>query len=69
MLVFVAIDTDWTTVDDGRVPARRPRRLGEALLEPYVLPFEIASVLLVVAMIGAIMLVASPEDEAEDALA
>ncbi len=31
--------------------------IGKALLDPYALPFEVASVLLVVAMVGAIILV------------
>ena len=43
--------------------------LGRALLKTWVLPFEIASVLLTAALIGSIMLVRSPEEEAEDALA
>ena len=46
---------------------RRPRfsttarALGEAFLKPYVVPFEVASVLLMTAMIGAIVL--SREDD------
>jgi NADH:ubiquinone oxidoreductase subunit 6 (subunit J) len=31
--------------------------IGEALLDKYVLPFEIASVILLAAMVGAIVLV------------
>jgi NADH-quinone oxidoreductase subunit J len=59
-VVFVALETDW------RVAARGPfestaTEIGEALVSPYVLPFEIASVLLVVAMIGAIVLVREEE--------
>lgn len=42
--------------------------LGRALLSTWVLPFQLASVLLTAALIGAIMLVRSPEEEAEDAL-
>ncbi len=63
-LGFVAIDTDWSI-------ANRPgfgetaSAIGEALLDKYVLPFEIASVLLLVAMLGAIILV-RPEGVAED---
>jgi NADH-quinone oxidoreductase subunit J len=53
--IFVAYDTDW-------VIANRPaftttaRAIGDAFLEPYVVAFEVASVLLVTAMIGAIIL-------------
>ncbi len=55
-VVLVAIQTDW------REASRPPfdstaAAIGEALVKPFVLPFEIASVLLVVAMIGAIVLV------------
>jgi NADH:ubiquinone oxidoreductase subunit 6 (subunit J) len=55
-VTFVVIETDW------REASREPfegtaAAIGEALLSPFVLPFEIASVLLVAAMIGAIVLV------------
>ena len=43
--------------------------LGEALLTTWVLPFEMASVLLTAALVGAIMLARTPQEEAEDALA
>ncbi len=39
--------------------------IGESLLDKYVLPFEIASVLLLVAMMGAIVLV-RPEGATEE---
>jgi NADH:ubiquinone oxidoreductase subunit 6 (subunit J) len=39
--------------------------IGEALLSKYVLPFELASVLLLVAMLGAILLV-RPEGSVEE---
>ena len=42
--------------------------LGEAMLTTWVLPFEIASVLLTAALVGSIMLVRSPEEEAQDFL-
>jgi NADH-quinone oxidoreductase subunit J len=56
VIVFAAVDTEWAKTDDGRFETTA-RQLGAALLEPYVLPFEVASVLLVVAMVGAIILV------------
>ena len=39
--------------------------IGEALLDKYVLPFEMASVLLLVAMLGSILLV-RPEGTKEE---
>jgi NADH-quinone oxidoreductase subunit J len=57
VIVFAALKTPWaTTADDDRFPTTA-RAIGNALLDPFVLPFEVASVLLVVAIIGAIVLV------------
>jgi NADH:ubiquinone oxidoreductase subunit 6 (subunit J) len=56
VLIFVALDTDWNTATRGPF-TETAAAIGEALLDPFVLPFEIASVLLVAAMIGAIVLV------------
>ena len=57
VIIFVALKTDWATVsDDGRFQTTAAE-IGRALLDPFVLPFEVASILLVVAMVGAIMLV------------
>jgi NADH:ubiquinone oxidoreductase subunit 6 (subunit J) len=64
IVVFVIIDTDWRIADRGAFPATAAS-LGEAFLKPYVVPFEVASVLLMTAMIGAIVL--TKEDEGEDA--
>lgn len=64
-LIFVAIDTGWTIADrDGFDETASV--IGEALLDKYVLPFEIASVLLLVAMLGAIVLVRPESAEKED---
>jgi NADH-quinone oxidoreductase subunit J len=62
VIVFVALKTDWTKADDERFETTAAE-IGRALLDPYVLPFEVASVLLVVAMVGAIMLVRPSEEE------
>jgi len=67
VFLFVIHDTAWQTTEDAYQLG--PRELGTALLETWVLPFEIASVLLTAAMVGAIMLTRSPEEEAEDGLA
>ena len=45
-----------------------PDEVADALFGPFVFPFELASVLLLVAMIGAIVVARAPsDDEAEDA--
>ena len=63
-LGFVAIDTDWV-ISDREGFEETASVIGEALLDKYVLPFEIASVLLLVAMLGAIILV-RPETPTEE---
>ena len=55
-VAFVAIETEWRVVTGSSFESTTTE-IGEALLSPFVLPFEIASVLLVAAMIGAIVLV------------
>jgi NADH-quinone oxidoreductase subunit J len=60
VVAFVAYDTDWHISDRGAFTTTAAS-LGEAFLKPYVVPFEIASVLLMTAMIGAIVL--TREDE------
>lgn len=64
VIIFVVYDTNWSTV--AASPGLTGRELGDALLSTWVLPFQIASVLLTAALVGAIMLIRSPEEEAED---
>jgi NADH:ubiquinone oxidoreductase subunit 6 (subunit J) len=52
----VAVATDWSEATAGPL-SETAAAIGEALLDKYVLPFEIASVLLLAAMVGAIVLV------------
>jgi NADH-quinone oxidoreductase subunit J len=61
-LVFVALKTEWAKVEGDRFDTTAAA-IGEALLDPFVLPFEVASVVLTVAMIGAIILVRGSEGE------
>ena len=63
-VIFVAVDVDWKVLADLDVE-RFPTTVGtvgELLLGRYLLAFEVASVLLLTALIGAILLV--QEDEA-----
>ena len=62
VIIYAALDTDWRTVGDAGFSAGTARLIGAALLDPFALPFEVASVLLVVAMIGAIVLVHAGEE-------
>jgi len=63
VLVFVAYDTNWQ-LSGREAAATTARSLGEAFLKPYVVPFEVASVLLLTAMIGAIVLTREDADDA-----
>ncbi len=62
IIVFVAYDTDWPIAGREGFSATAAS-LGRAFLKPYVVPFEVASVLLMTAMIGAILLTKEEEDE------
>lgn len=64
-LGYAAIDTEWV-ISDREGFEETASVIGEALLDKYVLPFEIASVLLLVAMLGAIVLV-RPDASVEEA--
>ncbi len=61
---LVSLDTDWTVVERGGFE-ETASAIGESLLDKYVLPFEMAAVLLLVAMLGAIVLV-HPEGTEEE---
>lgn len=55
VLAAIVIRNAWP-VAAGEVPADAIQRLGTDFVRPYAVPFEVASVLLVVAMIGAIII-------------
>ncbi len=61
---LVSLDTDWSVVERGGFE-ETTSAIGEALLDKYVLPFEMAAVLLLVAMLGSILLV-HPEGAEEE---
>ena len=62
VIVFVAYNTSWQLSDRGAFPTTAAS-LGQAFLKPYVVPFEVSSVLLMTAMIGAIVLTKEDDDE------
>ena len=64
VIIFVALKTDWSTIPKGPAPfTQTATQIGNALLDPFVLPFEVASVVLVVAMVGAIIMVRPSSEE------
>ena len=60
-LVVVFLNTDWRLAGDNP-PAGTTKALADSLFNSFVLPFEIASVLLLAAVIGAIVLAREPNE-------
>jgi NADH-quinone oxidoreductase subunit J len=56
ILTVTAFQTRWM-VGSGRVPSPTTREIGQHFLSQYLLPFEAASILLLVALMGAAMIV------------
>lgn len=56
LLIRVAFITPWPLPGPEPVGEDATIRIGEHLFSDYLLPFELASVLLLIAMIGAIVL-------------
>ena len=56
VLVPAVLQTQWA-VGSGRPPAPTTKEIGKLFMGPYLLPFEAASILLLVALMGAAMIV------------
>ena len=56
LLFRVDLTTNWSTPGPTAIGEEATERIGEHLFTDYLLPFELASVLLLMAMIGAIVL-------------
>ncbi len=63
-MIFVALDTNWA-ISEREGFEDTATAIGDLLLDKYALPFEIASVLLLSAILGAILLV-RPEGAEEE---
>ncbi|MEA3336573.1 MAG: NADH-quinone oxidoreductase subunit J [Chloroflexota bacterium] len=55
LLVIVLLQINWPVIEDSVSPTAIAD-IGEALVNSYVVPFEVVSVLLLVALVGAIMI-------------
>ena len=64
VLLFVLYDANRNVTNVE--PGLSAEVLGSALLSVWVLPFELASVLLTAALVGALMIVRRQEDEEGD---
>jgi NADH-quinone oxidoreductase subunit J len=60
ILAATAVRTDWATAE--RPPAPTTKEIGRLFMGQYLLPFEAASVLLLVALVGAAMIVRRRRD-------
>ena len=56
LLLRVSISTKWNPPGPTSIGEEATERIGEHLFTDYLLPFELASILLLMAMIGAIVL-------------
>jgi len=61
ILTATAIRTEWAT-GAGRPPAPTTAEIGTQFMGPYLLPFEAASILLLVALMGAALIVRRRKD-------
>jgi NADH:ubiquinone oxidoreductase subunit 6 (subunit J) len=55
-LIWVFWETDWNVSQQLPVVETTASKIGELLLTNYLLPFEVASIILLVALIGAAMI-------------
>jgi NADH:ubiquinone oxidoreductase subunit 6 (subunit J) len=62
VLLYVVITTTWQ-VSPAAPPADAIAALGKAFMSTYVLPFEVASVLLLMALVGAIIIAREEKPE------
>ena len=61
VLTAIAVQTQWAT-GAPRAPASTTRAIGELFMGQFLLPFEAASILLLVALMGAAMIVRRKKD-------
>ncbi|HEX2570208.1 MAG TPA: NADH-quinone oxidoreductase subunit J [Polyangia bacterium] len=54
ILVKMALGTEWPTVETASAPTTA--RLGDAFLKEYLLPFEFTSIVLLMALVGAMVI-------------
>jgi len=63
LLVYTVSTADWPGDADGTITRIPFEELGEVLFRQWAVPFEIASVVLLVALIGAIVIARQEEEE------
>ncbi len=66
LLIATVATSDWPGDADGTITRIPFEQVGEALFRQWAVPFEIASVVLLIALIGAIVLARDDDPEAEE---
>ena len=64
-LLHVAVKTDWTVLEQANEVAPTTQTIGERIMSTYILPFEIVSLLLLVALVGATFIARRGGEEEE----
>jgi len=59
-LAFILFQVEWPTAA-ASAPENQVNLLGEALVGPYLVPFEVASILLLIALVGSIIIAREEE--------
>ncbi|HEX3015538.1 MAG TPA: NADH-quinone oxidoreductase subunit J [Desulfobacteria bacterium] len=62
MALVIFTNEGWRITGDSSVPANSVSEISWLLLSKYVIPFEVAAILLLVAMVGAIILAKGADD-------
>jgi NADH-quinone oxidoreductase subunit J len=62
LLALTALRTQWATGSPGRLPAPTTMEIGQLFMGRFLLPFEAASILLLVALMGAALIVRRKRD-------
>ncbi len=67
LLITTVATSDWPGDADGMITRIPFETLGEALFRQWAVPFEIASLVLLIALVGAIVLARDEEGDVEEA--
>jgi NADH-quinone oxidoreductase subunit J len=65
LIVAAVLKTDWKTRLPGSSTADNTALLGNQLLTNFAIPFEVVSVLLLAAMIGAVVIISKDKEESK----
>jgi len=67
LLIATVATSDWPGDADGMITRVPFEQVGEVLFRQWAVPFEIASLVLLIALVGSIVLARDEDDDAEEA--